>query len=47
MEYTTILGIQLRPSCNGLETWATGGWMCGGLDDESAVPQSTARSTRT
>jgi aryl-alcohol dehydrogenase-like predicted oxidoreductase len=37
VEYMTIADTALRPSRIGLGTWAIGGWMWGGSDDESAV----------
>ncbi|MGP8100582.1 MAG: aldo/keto reductase [Candidatus Cybelea sp.] len=37
MEYMTIPGTQLKPSRIGLGTWAIGGWMWGGADDENAI----------
>jgi aryl-alcohol dehydrogenase-like predicted oxidoreductase len=37
MEFTTIQNTDIRPSRIGLGTWAIGGWMWGGADDEAAV----------
>lgn len=37
MEYTTIPGTDIRASRIGLGTWAIGGWMWGGADDENAI----------
>jgi len=37
MEFTEIKQTSIRPSRIGLGTWAIGGWMWGGADDESAV----------
>jgi len=37
MEFTEINGTKLRPSRIGLGTWAIGGWMWGGPDDDAAV----------
>jgi aryl-alcohol dehydrogenase-like predicted oxidoreductase len=37
LEYQTIRSTQLKPSRIGLGTWAIGGWMWGGPDDENAV----------
>jgi aryl-alcohol dehydrogenase-like predicted oxidoreductase len=37
MEFTEIKGIASRPSRIGLGTWAIGGWMWGGSDDDAAV----------
>lgn len=37
MEFTTIYGTKLRPSRVGLGTWAIGGWMAGGRDDDAAI----------
>jgi len=37
MEYTTIPGIGLEVSRIGLGTWAIGGWMWGGTDEEQSV----------
>jgi aryl-alcohol dehydrogenase-like predicted oxidoreductase len=37
MEFTEIKGTALRPSRIGLGTWAIGGWMWGGPDDDAAV----------
>jgi aryl-alcohol dehydrogenase-like predicted oxidoreductase len=37
MEFTEIANTGLRPSRIGLGTWAIGGWMWGGPDDDAAV----------
>lgn len=37
MEFTEIPGTTLAPSRVGLGTWAIGGWMWGGADDDAAV----------
>jgi len=37
MEYVTIPGTKLAPSRIGLGTWAIGGWMWGGSDDEQSI----------
>jgi aryl-alcohol dehydrogenase-like predicted oxidoreductase len=37
MESIEIPGIELRPSRIGLGTWAIGGWMWGGTDEDNAV----------
>jgi len=37
MEFTQIQNTTLRPSRIGLGTWAIGGWMWGGADDDAAV----------
>src|SRR5215510_13271065 len=37
MEFATIPGISLRLSRIGLGTWAIGGWMWGGTDEEESV----------
>src|SRR5215510_10067871 len=37
MEYVTIPGTALSPSRIGLGTWAIGGWMWGGTDDERSI----------
>ncbi|MGC2242759.1 MAG: aldo/keto reductase [Candidatus Aquilonibacter sp.] len=37
MEFTEINGTALRPSRIGLGTWAIGGWMWGGPDDDAAI----------
>jgi aryl-alcohol dehydrogenase-like predicted oxidoreductase len=37
MEYVTIPGTTLSPSRIGLGTWAIGGWMWGGTDDERSI----------
>ncbi|MGC2128881.1 MAG: aldo/keto reductase [Candidatus Aquilonibacter sp.] len=37
MEFTEIKGTALRPSRIGLGTWAIGGWMWGGADDDAAI----------
>jgi len=37
MEFTEIKGTGLRPSRIGLGTWAIGGWMWGGPDDDAAI----------
>jgi aryl-alcohol dehydrogenase-like predicted oxidoreductase len=37
MEFTTIRETDLKPSRIGLGTWAIGGWMWGGPDDEAAI----------
>jgi aryl-alcohol dehydrogenase-like predicted oxidoreductase len=37
MEFTEIKQTNIRPSRLGLGTWAIGGWMWGGADDEAAV----------
>jgi len=37
MEFTQIHDTNLRPSRIGLGTWAIGGWMWGGADDDAAV----------
>jgi len=42
MEFVTVQGTDIRASRIGLGTWAIGGWMWGGSDDEAAV--ATIRS---
>src|SRR5258705_8403972 len=37
MEYTTIADTGLAPSRIGLGTWAIGGWMWGGTDEERSI----------
>jgi aryl-alcohol dehydrogenase-like predicted oxidoreductase len=37
MEFVTILGTNLKASRIGLGTWAMGGWMWGGTDEEESV----------
>jgi aryl-alcohol dehydrogenase-like predicted oxidoreductase len=37
MEYITISGTNLKASCIGLGTWAIGGWMWGGTDEQAAI----------
>src|SRR5438128_10571726 len=37
MEYVKIPGTSLSPSRIGLGTWAMGGWMWGGTDDERSI----------
>ncbi len=37
MEFTTILGTHIDASRIGLGTWAIGGWMWGGPDDDAAI----------
>jgi aryl-alcohol dehydrogenase-like predicted oxidoreductase len=37
MEFTTIGGTNLKVSRVGLGTWAIGGWMWGGSDDEESI----------
>jgi len=37
MEYVTIPGTTLSPSRIGLGTWAIGGWMWGGTDDDRSI----------
>jgi aryl-alcohol dehydrogenase-like predicted oxidoreductase len=37
MEYATIAGTDIRVSRIGLGTWAIGGWMWGGTDEEQSV----------
>lgn len=37
MEFTEIKDTAIRPSRIGLGTWAIGGWMWGGADDEAAI----------
>src|ERR1700678_4488183 len=37
VEFTEINQTNIRPSRIGLGTWAIGGWMWGGADDEAAV----------
>jgi aryl-alcohol dehydrogenase-like predicted oxidoreductase len=37
MEFVTISGIDLKASRIGLGTWAMGGWMWGGTDEEDPV----------
>ena len=37
MEFTEILGTGIRASRIGLGTWAIGGWMWGGPDDDNAI----------
>jgi aryl-alcohol dehydrogenase-like predicted oxidoreductase len=37
MEFTEIKGTAIRPSRIGLGTWAIGGWMWGGPDDDAAI----------
>src|SRR6202022_3383262 len=38
MEFATIPGTSLKVSRIGLGTWAIGGWMWGGTDDEESIP---------
>ncbi|MFP3909392.1 MAG: aldo/keto reductase [Archaeoglobaceae archaeon] len=37
MEYTKISGIDVRPTRIGLGTWAIGGWMWGGTDEQKSI----------
>src|ERR1700757_4931379 len=37
MDFATIAGTSLAASRIGLGTWAIGGWMWGGTDDEESV----------
>lgn len=37
MEFAQVADTELRPSRIGLGTWAMGGWMWGGADDDAAV----------
>ena len=37
MEYVAIPGTTLSPSRIGLGTWAVGGWMWGGTDEERSI----------
>src|SRR5258708_5158184 len=37
MEFTTISGTNLKPSRIGLGTWAMGGWMWGGTDEQESI----------
>src|SRR5215470_1098172 len=37
MEHVGIAGTELAPSCIGLGTWAMGGWMWGGTDEERSI----------
>lgn len=37
MEYTEITGINVKPSRIGLGTWAIGGWMWGGTDEQKSI----------
>ncbi len=37
MEYVTIAGTELRASRIGLGTWAIGGWMWGGTEEQAAI----------
>lgn len=37
MEFSEIKNTDLRPSRIGLGTWAIGGWMWGGADDDAAI----------
>ena len=37
MEFVTISGMDLKASRIGLGTWAMGGWMWGGTDEEESV----------
>ena len=37
MEYATIHGTDLKPSRIGLGTWAIGGWMWGGTDEQRSI----------
>jgi aryl-alcohol dehydrogenase-like predicted oxidoreductase len=37
MEFTQVADAGLRPSRIGLGTWAMGGWMWGGADDDAAI----------
>lgn len=37
MEFTRVADTGLRPSRIGLGTWAMGGWMWGGADDDAAI----------
>ena len=44
IETTQIPGTELKPSRIGLGTWAIGGWMWGGPDDDAAIETIIARS---
>ena len=37
MEFSSIQGVDIRASRIGMGTWAIGGWMWGGADDDAAV----------
>lgn len=37
VEYTKISGIDVRPTRIGLGTWAIGGWMWGGTDEQKSI----------
>ena len=37
VEFATITGTSLKVSRIGLGTWAIGGWMWGGTDDEQSI----------
>jgi aryl-alcohol dehydrogenase-like predicted oxidoreductase len=37
MEFTQIQDTDIRVSRIGLGTWAIGGWMWGGADDDAAI----------
>jgi aryl-alcohol dehydrogenase-like predicted oxidoreductase len=37
MEFATVPGTSLEMSRVGLGTWAIGGWMWGGTDDEESI----------
>ena len=43
MEYVEIEGITPKASRVGLGTWAIGGWMWGGTDEEPFHPTRSAR----
>jgi aryl-alcohol dehydrogenase-like predicted oxidoreductase len=46
MEFATIPGTSLRVSRVGLGTWAIGGWMWGGTDEEKSVQTISAAVER-
>src|ERR1700741_2129344 len=46
MEYVTIPGTTLSPSRIGLGTWAIGGGVGGGADDERSIPTTCAALDR-
>jgi hypothetical protein len=45
MEFATISGAPLKVSRVGLGTWAIGGWMWGGTDEEESVKTIRASVT--
>jgi aryl-alcohol dehydrogenase-like predicted oxidoreductase len=46
MEFTGIPGTDLQVSCIALGTWAMGGWMWGGTDEDGPLSPSMPLSIK-